>query len=136
MKERLVTENEFQEIIKEIINCDINNQVRIQYILKDKSENEYIYGKKGEGAPNDTKEVKLADGYKLTTSLWGDTLFLSSEKRIELFRAFWNYEFCDSVTGIPTTDRERFMDKCENTFRIWQEEDKKIAFFMMDLDNF
>ncbi len=136
LNERLVTESEFKELLREINKSDTNNRIHIQFILKDKAGTKYVYGEEGEGTAKETSTIDLEDGYRLSTSLWRGTQILSLDKCIDLFKAFWNDGYCDSVSGLPAADRTAFNEKCENTFNAWQEEGKKVAFFMMDLDHF
>lgn len=136
MQKQLVMGEEFRILLKELINDEFNNKVKIQYILIDKEGTEYYYGECGENSAQLSKECDLEDGYKVRINIWQKNDELEIEQCAKLFEKYWNKEYCDSVCGLPATDRGSFSRKCDYTIKEWQKEGKTIAFVMMDLDNF
>ena len=132
-----VTGEEFEKILQDIMQKYQEKGLFIRYRVKDKEENEYIYG---EIAPNnrsvhqDTKEYE--DGYRLETFLWQDEEIISMKECVEFFDAFWNSTLCDSICGIIAYNTSKCKVKCDETLKLWKSEKKNVAFFMIDLDKF
>ncbi len=136
MNNELVTGNEFRVLLNTFLKNTFYEDVKLQYVLSDKDKNEYKYGIAGNGKPQLFKVCKLEDDYELQIEIWQDNPQLSLDASEELFKAFWNSNYCDSVCGLPATDRGVFTKKCDQTIQKWQKSGKAVAFVMMDLDNF
>lgn len=133
LEKRLVSGVEFDGILKDLLE-KIGDDVRIQYILSDKDNNQYKFGICGDGNPSASYNVTLEDDYSLKMDIWQKHIFLKEEECKDMFQAYWNN--CDCVTGMSATDRRSYIKKCDFTVNEWLREGKKMAFFMIDLDHF
>ncbi|MBR6619767.1 MAG: GGDEF domain-containing protein [Clostridia bacterium] len=136
MNDELITGNEFRSLLNTYLSNTFGETVKIQYILSDKDKYDYTYGVAGKGREQLSKVCKLEDDYELQIKIWQDNHELTLDICEELFKAYWNNNYCDSVCGLPATDRGVFTSKCDKTIEKWQKNEKNIAFVMMDLDNF
>lgn len=130
----LATGAEFEIILQEIIKY--YGDLAIEYIVTDKDGNECIYGEEGCEIPSRTSKCPLEDGYFVQVKLWQQVDKITLRQCEELFFAYWNVGYCDNVSGLPATDRNSYMNKCDETLRRWQQQKRNIAFFMIDLDHF
>lgn len=130
-----MTGDEFQEKLQKIIeNLDNNRTFAIK--LVDKEQHEYSFGKEGSEEAGNFKKINLEDGYKFLVRTWGNNSGEWIEELTELFSLYINKKYCDSVTGLPATDREQLIQKCNDTLHLWLEKGDKVAVFMIDLDHF
>jgi len=136
LKSILVTGEKFEVLLQELIEHYKDFHLFIRYVVEDKDSNKYVYGTESDRLADKTSYRHLADGYKVQISLWQNEDVVSIEQCEELFLAFWNIANCDSVSGLVATDREAIINKCNKTIIEWIKEKRKIAFLMLDLDNF
>lgn len=120
----LVTGEEFETILQEVIDYYSNFALAIKYVVTDKDDREYVYGRDGVGRVCNTSNRPLADDYQVQISLWQSENAISMDQCEKLFLAFWHLENCDSVSGLISTDRENTLNKVNNTIYKWQQEEK------------
>lgn len=136
MSNNLVTGREFDNLLKSYLADEFHGAVKVKYELRDKDGTTYTYGVCDDERSTSSALYDLEDGYEVNISVWQKKDELKKEDCKELFFTYWNKEFCDSTCGLPATDRGSFTEKCNNTIKKWQKENKSIAVIMMDLDHF
>ncbi len=135
LKNWFMTGDQFQERLLEIIeNLDNNRTFAIK--LVDKEQYEYSFGKEGTDEAGNSNKTDLEDGYKFLVRTWGNNRDEWVTELKELFSLYINKEYCDSVTGLPATDRGSLIQKCNDTLQVWLKKGRKVAVFMIDLDHF
>lgn len=132
----LVTGDEFELIVQEIVEHYNNFSLAIKYVVADKVGREYVYGKDGVGRACNTSNHTMSDNYQVNISLWQSENAISMDQCEKLFFAFWHPDNCDDASGLISADRENTLNKVNNTIYKWRQEERKIAFMMIDLDNF
>lgn len=135
LKKYFMTGDEFQEHLLDMIGKLENNRT-FAIKLVDKEQHEYSFGKEGAEGAGDSKKTDLEDDYIFYVRTWGNNLDGWGAELTELFSLYINKEYCDSVTGLPATDRKQLIQKCDDTLQLWLERGKKVAVFMIDLDHF
>lgn len=94
------------------------------------------YGKCGESEATSTKKFDLGNNVSCNVSLWCQGDSIKEETVIDLFKAFWNCNYADDISGILCSDKAVVKKKCSETLKRYFEREKNVAIFMMDLDNF
>ena len=136
IEEILVTGDEFELILQDITEYYNNVTLAIKYVVTDGDGREYVYGKEGVGRACNTSNHILSNNYQVNVSLWQRENVISINQCEELFSMFWKKDNCDEVSGLISIDRENTLNKVNNTIYKWRQEKRKIAFMMIDLDNF
>lgn len=136
MRKYLVTGQEFEKMLDDVLQEEYHGKVKIQYTLFNKEGQVHEYGEGGEGEPASQYKRTYEDGYNVLIKLWQSSDELCQSICEALFDEYWNRGFCDSVCGLPATDRGGFVEKCNYTIEKWRREGKHIACIMLDLDNF
>ncbi len=135
LKRYFMTGDEFQEHLQKTIeNMENNRTFAIK--LVDKEQHEYLFGKEGSGEAGKSNKINLEDGYNFLVRTWGNDSGELIEELTELFSLYINKKYCDSVTGLPATDRGQLIKKCNDTLLSWLKRGDKVAVFMIDLDHF
>lgn len=135
LKKYFMTGDEFQEHILEMIGS-LENDRTFAIKLVDKEQNEYSFGKESLEGRGSSKEIDLEDGYKFFVQTWGNNHDEWVAELTDLFSLYINKEYCDRVTGLPATDREQLIRKCDDTLHLWLKRSGKVAIFVIDLDHF
>lgn len=138
LEDRMITGKEFDKLLLGIMEANKNISLYIQYIVKYEFNNHYkyiSYGKSKTEGQKISQTDKLNDGFEIEINLWQDKESFQLDDFIKLFHAFWKDSKRDNTTGLISRD---IISKeiCNNTLQTWLQNDKKIAFFLVDLDHF
>ena len=138
LKSVFVTGEEFEKMLQDIMERYQESGLFIKYVVKDKDQNEYTYGKEGpeNEANNSDSSKEYEGGYKRQIYLWQKEEIVSINECRQFFDEFWNGDLCDKACGIIANNSSKFETKCNETLKVWSHEKKKIALFMIDLDKF
>ena len=130
--ERLYTKQEFQEYLDRL--C-ANEKSTVSYILTDGFNNRFVYGNRGDKEANLFKKISLKNGFEVKIEAWGES-DLDVTYYEKIFTSYWNNDYSDKTTGIPTTEHADVLDKCNRTLQFYYKEHQNVALIMIDLDNF
>lgn len=136
LKKYLVAGHVFEERLNRTLHEEYHGKVKIQYTLSDKENQVYVYGEGGEGEPTFQNNHSYEDGYNVNIKVWQSADEVNQSICEQLFDEYWNRGFCDAVCGLPATDRQGFIEKCNDTIEKWKGDGKNIAYVMLDLDRF
>lgn len=135
LKKYFMTGEEFNKRIQEIIK-KLGMNSTFDFLLYDKEQHMYHFGEMGQGDMENSKRIEVEDGYSFQIRTWGNNSSEWIEELIELFSLYINKDYCDTITGLPATDRRQLVQKCGDTLQTWLKNGKKVAVFMIDLDHF